>query len=161
MLSLHRQETQDPSSSKRSLDDVHRYIWWLEVFCEVNYIATLRLMDKLDSSADIQKLLEKQEFMKFGKELEKMREDLYSKVAYEFFDNDKPEAIQFITKTSKHYRNDDIAWIFLSLGVSVMCLVLSAILWFLSDKNMFGEIFISFSVFRFTLAINLILFSTA
>lgn len=74
------------------------------MYCEINYIATLRLVDKFDRPSEIEEILEKQDFRKFEKELGKMREDMYEKIAFEYLNGDIYEALQVITRDSSYFR---------------------------------------------------------
>ncbi|CAG9327816.1 unnamed protein product [Blepharisma stoltei] len=141
---------------RESLSNLHKRIWWLEVFCEVNYISALRLIDKVEHPIDLISLLKEQEFSKYEKELGEMRKLLYEKVAQEFLGGDILEAMKLLTRTSKYYRLVDIGWIYFSIGVTIASLVIAFVLISLSEKTVFGGIFLCFSIFRLTLSINFV-----
>lgn len=158
-LNIYKTE-ENESGFKRALCDVHRKIWWLEVYCEVNYIAFLRLLDKLDRPKDLIALLEQQIFMKCEEELGILRVGLYEQIAAEFFDGDIDQAKIMILNEGKYYKFWDMALIYGFLGMIITSSLISTTVILITEIGNPGtSIFPSFCVFRLTLAINIIILS--
>ncbi|CAG9322380.1 unnamed protein product [Blepharisma stoltei] len=146
------------TSMKRAFSDVHKQMWWLEAFCEINYMACLRLLEKLENSIDLRDELEHQPFRQWESEIGGLRLKLYNKVAKECLDGNVEEAKLLLTRGSKQYRAKDIAGIFFCLGIVITCLI---VILYIAIR--FGNITLcpSYPIFRLTLAVNLSLLSIA
>lgn len=161
ILSLEeKDDLQDRATSlKRSFTDVHRQIWWLEVFCEINYIALLKLSEKFNYSAQFRALVNKSDFINWEKELAPLRNEMYLYIAGQNGDNSIYDAVQLLTSGSVYYRSTDILKMSFSLGVICASGLITIYLLLVNYSKIHGNIYPSFPVFRLTLAINLVIIS--
>lgn len=146
------------TSMQRAFSDVHKQMWWLELFCEINYIACLRLCEKIPDSEDQKQEIEKQAFRKWDHEIAKLRNSLYEQVASECMDGDIDKAKQLLTRGVNQYRSKDIGRIFFCLGMVITCLLVIA---YITINKGNDTLWPSYPVYRLTLAINLTIFAAA
>ena len=163
ILSLEeKDDIQDRATSfKRSFTDVHRQVWWLEVFCEINYIALLKLCEKFNHCADFRKLIQKCDFVNWENELVPLRNEMYEYISEQNEKSSKYDAIQLLTSGSLYYRAAEIVKMSFALGVVVACGLVTIYMLIVNFKTINGDLYPSFPVFRFTLAINLVFISAA
>jgi hypothetical protein len=145
------------TSLQRSFCDVHRHVWWLEVFCEINYIASLKLCEKFKYSADLRVMIQKSDFVNWENELQPLREVMYRYVADQMEEKTIYNAIRLLTAGSIYYRASDIMKMFFCIGISVGSGLVTVYTLLMNYDKIDVDIYPSFPVFRLTLAINLVI----
>ncbi|OMJ88722.1 hypothetical protein SteCoe_9264 [Stentor coeruleus] len=163
ILSLEeKDDLQDRETSlQRAFSDVHRQFWWLEVFCEINSIAILKLSEKMNVCAELKLLFQKYDFINWENELTPSREEMYTYVAGQKGDDDDYDAIRLLTSGSIYYKSGDIVKMSFSLGIICASCIVTIYLLLMNYSNIDINIYPSFPVFRLTLAINLVIIAAS
>ena len=145
-----RDDTQSRATSmQRAFTELYQHIMWLEGFCELNYIALLKILIKFDSSA-LKFNIEALSFRRSQEELSEMKELIYKIIADECMNGDKESAIKLL-KESKHFKSIDIGIISFCLGFLIIILSISSYLLLINDIKLLSP---STCIFRLTLCIS-------
>ena len=86
---------------------------------------------------------------------------MYEYISEQNEKSSKYDAIQLLTSGSLYYRAADIVKMSFALGVVVACGLVTIYMLIVNFKTINGDLYPSFPVFRFTLAINLVFISAA
>lgn len=159
ILSLEeKDDLQDRATSlQRSFSDVHRQVWWLEVFCEINYIAALKICEKCIRSGDLRKLIDSSDFINWENDLVPLREQMYTYVADQKGDENIYDAVQLLTSGSLYYKSRDVMKMSFCIGIIAACALVSIYLLLMNYSKIDSNIYPSFPVFRLTLSLNLVI----
>lgn len=136
----------------RAIHQVHRNLWCLEVFCEINLLAGQRLVEQLrprhpEIAERALKTLQGADFA-HTLELQGYRKRLYRLIADHITDGDVTAAKQLLRNSETYYDPGDVCRVACSLGMAVV-LVLWAVSLVLGVEN-YSLLVPSMPVFRLT-----------
>ena len=140
------------TSMERAFNELHTRINWLEEFCEINYIALLRVLNKFEPK-NLKQVIDSMSFRGWEKELSDLKQKIYSMIAEECMQGDIQAATRLLTGT-KRLKNLDIGIIGFCLGFYLIMLSVSG---YMICNNDFQELSPSLCIFRLTFCMSLLI----
>ena len=145
-----RDDSQNRATSmQRAFTELHQRITWLEGFCEINYIALLKILTKLQEEG-LKIIIEDISFNKWQNELLELKQNIYNIIADECMDGDL-KAAQKLLIEAKYIKSGDIAMICCCLGIIVVMLYFSV---YIVSTNDFTQLLPSLCIFRLSFCIS-------
>lgn len=159
ILSLdEKDDLQDRATSlQRAFTDVHRQVWWLEVYCEINSIACQKICEKINRSGDFKNLISSCDFINWENELVPLRENMYMFIADQQGEKEIDNAVSLLTSGSVYYKSLDVVKMSFCLGVMIASAIVTIYLLIMNNSKIEAKIYPSFPVFRLTLMMNMVI----
>lgn len=135
-------------SMQRAFTELHTHIIWLEGFCEINYVALLRILARFNP--DIEKFnIDSENYRVWEKDLKELKEKIYEITAAECMNGDLDSAIQLMNEI-KRFKGIDIGVISFCIGVLFVMGNVAGFMLARNDLDLLGP---SIFVFRFTFCV--------
>lgn len=131
------------TSMQRAFIELHMHVSWLEMYCEINYIAFTKLFKKIEDNA-LKDTIGKLDFCKWSESICELKLRMYTTLADECLGGDKEKAKRMVT-CYRYLKNIDLACISFCIGIMI---VMAAVIFFMIIDQGFEKTIPSLCFFR-------------